>query len=243
MPIHVYDSVGVSYNQDGTFCFVTGNTTASINNLVILGDYGVTLASPTGYPPTTTPLKTRKVEVEITIPATGFAYVNQHLDDGLKGSKVDINGDGTIDTLRYNKDGSLNATDPLSGKIWIPQLFTHVFQLFSGWISEGGAVLLGDPSIQNDNDFKKNPGVAGVITGVADAPIVGQTVVLKLGSVIVGTTTSDSDGYYQIAYKHSGKTANYTVQLVAPFVAPAVATSKPVTLKSNGFVVVNFQFP
>jgi hypothetical protein len=26
MPIHVYDSVGVTYNQDGSFCFVPGNT-------------------------------------------------------------------------------------------------------------------------------------------------------------------------------------------------------------------------
>jgi prealbumin domain-containing protein len=243
MPIHVYDSVGLSYNPDGTFCFQPGNTTDSIAKYVVLADYGVKPDKPSGYPPTTNPAATRKVEVEITIPASGFAYVNQHLDDGLKGPKVDLDGNGVLDILRYNPDKGLNATDPVTGTIWIPQLFTHVFQLFSGWISDGGAILLGDPSIQNYNEFKKNPGVAGIITGVGDAPIAGQTVQLKLGGTVVGTAISDSDGYYQIVYKYTGKATDFTVQLVAPFVAPAVSTSKPVTLKSNGFVVVNFQFP
>ena len=37
-----------------------------------------------------------KVKFSITIPSTGFAYVNQHLDDGLKGPQVDKNGDGIV---------------------------------------------------------------------------------------------------------------------------------------------------
>jgi uncharacterized repeat protein (TIGR01451 family) len=253
-PIHVYDGVDIVYNPDATFCFVPGNTTASIQEFVVLKDYGVrklpgidpepvAYADAQGY----NRHLTHTVELEITIPATGFAYVNQHLDDGLKGPKVDLNGDGTFDTLRYAKGTGDNALWPTSlgthlGQVLIPELRTHTFKV--SWPDGGG-----EDSVQNDNDFKKNPGVGGRLTiGSTDigTPIEDCVVQLRNPSgTIVAAAKTDTDGFYLITWKHTGKEALYSVEIIVQppgTTTPIVPVTQTVSLKANGVAAVDFVF-
>jgi len=260
-PIHVYDGVGLKSSTGGAatpmdFCFVPGNETKSIDKYVVLTStnpaantkpYYPSLTVPgTGYPGTVT------TEFDVTIPATGFAYINQHLDDGLKGAKVDLTGDGVADTLVYamNNDNALYPTSSGAnlGKILVPELFKHVF----GVLWSGGATGGGEDSIYNDNEFKKNTGVAGrVTTNATGDGLAGQTVSLYMGTSASGTPVAtaitDADGWYTLGYKHTGKEAPYTVkvtskpnQAAAP---PLTANPAAVTLKANGFVQVDYVFP
>jgi len=54
---------------------------------------------------------------------------------------------------------------------------------------------------------------------------------------LLGTVYSDVDGWYMWTYKYTGKPATFVVK------APAYGLSKSVTLKSNGFLVVDFTLP
>ena len=67
-------------------------------------------------------------------------------------------------------------------------------------------------------------------------PVAGKKVELvgPTGKV-VGTATTDGDGFYQVLYKHTGKAANYTVRV------PANNLKQVVQLKANGFAVVLFE--
>jgi hypothetical protein len=254
-PIHVYDSVGLQSATGGPstpddFCFVPGNETQVINKHVVLASntlpsntvqYGAISVPGGGYP------KTAILEFDITIPATGFAYVNQHMDDGLKGPKVDVTGDGVADSLYYGnlKDNAVypTSTGPNVGKVLIPELFNHTFSV--AWT--GGAVGGGSDTVQNDNEFKKNTGVAGRVTSDSTGDgIAGLTVQLFEGPTATGspvfTATTDADGWYVMAYKHKGKETTYTVKVVTNVQAltPNPATT---TLKANGFAEVNFVLP
>src|SRR5262249_18789708 len=153
---------------------------AAVNNLVQLVTYinqsgntpvaNVTSPTDWGYPNTpgpstltpssVTPTPTKYVTVTITftMPATGFAYVNQHLDYDLKGPKVDVNGDGIIDNIPYNKDGNLDATNATNvAQVLIPDNVKHTFSVGD----ETGP--LGSDSVYNNNWFKKTVGFYGFV--------------------------------------------------------------------------------
>ena len=51
---------------------------------------------------------------------------------------------------------------------------------------------------------------------------------------LLATVSTDSDRWYRWGYKYTGKAATFTVKL------PAYNQSQVVTLKANGFLVVNF---
>ena len=51
------------------------------------------------------------------------------------------------------------------------------------------------------------------------------------------TVYMDEDGWYMWQYKYTGKATTFTVKL------PAHKLSKSVTMKSNGFVIANFDVP
>src|SRR5437773_3185359 len=262
MPVHVYD--GVFFNPT-TQCYIPGHEVASVNNLVQLVTYinqtGNTplmdVTSPTdwGYPytagPSTltttsftpTPTKFVTVTITFTMPATGFAYVNQHLDDGLKGPKVDVNGDGVIDNIPYNKDGNLDATNATNvAQILIPDNVKHTFSV----ADETGP--LGSDAVYNNNWFKK--GAVGFYGFVSYNTVYmpGQTVQVWQGSKLVGSAVTDSAGYYTISYKATGKDT-YNVTLVNPTSNVLVQsgggtistpTTQSVTPKSNGSQEVDF---
>ena len=265
LAIHVYDSVDWVNN-----CFTNFGGGYSIDNSVYLKDYGVYMAAPdpgpykTGYPaPSLQPwLKTRKVQLEITIPSTGFAFIRQHMDDGLKGPYIDVDGNGVADDIAYGKDGADNALNPNTGAILIPEMFNHPFGMWGFNCSTANPGCSIDPagpnlfisggaSIKNDNQYQKNVGVSGGVL-YNGAAVAGITVQLSLGSTFIGAAVTDSSGLYSIAYKHTGNTADYTVKLVNPLTNATVlsgggtisgmpgSTTKSVTMKSNGSVIVNF---
>jgi hypothetical protein len=224
-PVHVYDSVEF---EDG--CFKNMNGAYSFDKHVYLKDYGVNYPTEkTGYLPE---LKTRKVELEITIPDSGFAFIRQHMDDGLKEPNVDVDGDGVLDFISYGKDNADNATDPNNGKTLIPELYVHPFSMWGYKCSAENPSCIIDPSstdlaisggtsIKNDNDFQKNVGVQGIVqyqlSESVSVLVSGMTVELWRGSTFIGSAITDANGSYTIAHKHTGRAADYTVVLVDPF--------------------------
>jgi hypothetical protein len=230
-PIHVYDSLSFRTNNLGETCFVPGNTTQAIGNYVTLADYDVA-PSKTGY--VNGVPKMHSVTFTITIPDSGFAYINQHLDDGLKGRAIDVNGD--LVPERYAKGGSEQALDPSTQAVLIPEMAFHEFCTFNSTGNNDGC-----DTIQNDNTWKKNPGVGGVMKYLGlEEPAKNLWVELyNPSNVSVGTGKSDEDGYYQIVYKHTGKQAIYTVRL-SPSNNVGCTEEKSAVLKGNGFAETNF---
>lgn len=57
-----------------------------------------------------------------------------------------------------------------------------------------------------------------------------------LGKVLA-TVYSDADGYHMYAYKHTSKSATYTVKLLS------YGKSTAITVKANGFAAVDFTVP
>jgi hypothetical protein len=230
--IHVYDSVGLDLvTRPGQTCLVPGNEEAAIDNVITLMDYDLgEPRSNTGY---TEPQTTVQATFWVTIPDTGFAYINQHLDDGLKGAGIDVNGDGIPE--RYAKHGDDDAVDPETlvdpePTVLIPELRDHTFSLLAP------ALPFNSDTVQNDNEFKKNPGVAGRVTkgSTADGDsIQGARVELTNafgnligtcdgkvdkkgnpdGSACIGFDVTDLDGWWQLVYKHKGKPEMFTISM------------------------------
>ena len=259
--LHAYDRV-TTYEKDGQTCFCPGEIVdgqcVEVEALVSC-PFEVTLQSyadqrvigegdRSGYalngewaaeqgsfqPPET-------LECTITMPDSGFLYINQHLDDGLKGPHVDIDeiwgaADGAD---RYGMHGDDDAVDPATfgdpdPVVLMPELAAHTFCV--------EAVVDGDPqggcdTVENDNEFKKNPGVAGRISTAADEEAV-EGARLDLtdsegnpvgtcdgkvdkkgspdGSACPGFDLTDSDGWWQIIYKHKGKATPFGVTATLP---------------------------
>ncbi len=241
-PIHVYDSVTFTTNDQGETCFVPGTTTAAIDNFVTLANYNVA-PSKTGYvggvPVTYT------ATFDITIPPTGFAYINQHLDDGLKGRHVDIDGDGIPE--RYLKGGNEDGLDPADQvTVLIPEMVEHVFGTSdcSPAPCAPGPIAVGDTdSITNDNVWKRNPGAGGNLqyTG-GDRP--AQHIMVELvhpEKGVVGRGRTDEDGYYENIWKQKGKPTDYTVRLSPDATYNLGCTlSRVIKLRGNGFAEVSF---
>jgi hypothetical protein len=206
MPVHVYESVTMEYNDSQT-CFVPGNEIANSPTQVTLDDYdsGSTTA------------------VEVCIPSVpgGLAYINMHLDYGLK------------DTTGYSKnyqDDAVEADD--TSNILIPQLQPYYF---------GDSTGNGD-EVYSENVFKRIAGIGGlVLTDNGDpAPNIAVEIYDPNGMPIA-TVLTDQDGWYVLQYKHTGKASLYTATL--PDFLPAYDLTQTVTLKSNGYVTVNFHLP
>jgi hypothetical protein len=233
--IHVYDSVGLDLEtRPGQTCLVPGNEEAAIDNVITLMDYN--LGEPRSNNGYTDPQTTVEATFWVTIPDTGFAYINQHLDDGLKGAHVDVDGDGIPE--RYAKHGDDDAVDPATigdpePAVLIPELRDHTFSLLAP------ALPFNSDTVQNDNEFKKNPGVAGRVTKGTTADgdsIEGVMVNLKDGfgnpvgtcdgkvdkkgnpdgSDCIGQDVTDLDGWWQIVYKHKGKPEMFTITMTMP---------------------------
>src|SRR4030095_1067267 len=125
------------------------------------------------------------LSVTLTVPPSGFIYLNVHLDYGLK--KTTGFGKGTDD----------NATSCNSTNILIPNRNNYLFSV-SGATSGGGSVC-------NINVFKKLPVVGGLagtkyttFDGVSGSvPKKGCTAVLKdPKGVVLATGVTDEDGWW-----------------------------------------------
>jgi hypothetical protein len=226
-PIHAYSSLSTYTNSLGQTCFTVGPETYVSDKQVVLGDYnGVyeDLPSPTGDS-----IGTATFPITVTVPPSGFIFIAIHLDYGLKGS---LNyGGSNNNAVAF----SSIATPPL--KYLIPDLADHTF-------SVSGAQT-GSSTAENVNSFKKNPGVGGLVENANTlSGIGGATVTLKKGGQAVGTAITDSDGWYQISYKHTGKAADFQVILSSvPGKAASYTQTTTVTLKANAYFQVDFDVP
>jgi uncharacterized repeat protein (TIGR01451 family) len=232
--LHVYDGVTLYTNDAGETCYMPGNETDSQGVVLTLGDYPT---DPVGFGyPGRTPV-TKTISVDIIIPSTGFAYVNQHMDDGLKGPHVDADNDGVDD--RYDQGSDVHPEDAVEKGsapnyvVLMPELTDHTFCTYTG------GEQLGCDSVQNDNDFKKNPGVAGrgakkpkdefgnpdpSVDPQNGEPVVKKWVKLyapynpKKGCSLewceIGRSQMNADGYYQIVYKHLGRPTDFRLAIV-----------------------------
>ena len=91
----------------------------------------------------------------------------------------------------------------------------------------------GTDTVSSLNEFKRIGGVLGQTMLGAEAAA-GLKVRLLKGTTVVASGTSDADGFYLLAYKHTGKAANFAVQIVG------MGLQQVVTLKANGYAQVNW---
>jgi hypothetical protein len=210
-PVHVYDSVTLN-SSGGQTCLTPGNVMAAYSKVMALTNYSVQKLG-----------CTCTMQVTLTVPATHFAYVDIHLNYGLKG------------TTGYNKNANTppDALQCGTTNCIIPGATTCPFA--------ASGPLNTSCSIQTDNVFKKNPGFGGLAQNSIQNPVPGATVTIKDSSGnLIGSTTTDADGWYMIPYKYTGKAATFNLTFTPP--VGAVQT-KSASLKSNGFVEVDWLTP
>jgi len=205
VPIHVYAGATVTSPTTGTSCITPGTEIANNNQQLTNGG-----------------------QVTVTVPATtaSLVYINIHLDFGLKGK---TGYSKQTDATGCNKTaGTDNDAISTTGN---PNVCDNTQYPFSNDVA--GSTT---SNVQNNNVFKNDPGIGGLILSKSDgSPIVGATVqIYDSNNKLLGTVTTDGDGWYMWAYKYTGKAATFTVKL------PAYNATQTVTLKSNGFLVVNF---
>jgi hypothetical protein len=224
VPIQIHDAVGFttpggcyipSPSLPGyTITTAGGTESASGADVIVLGDYTAQPEDGKLIDSFTT------VTVVGKVPSTGLLYVTIHLDYGLKKSDgwvgSDTNGDNKYD--QASNVGVILAS---------PQPYT-----FSYHNADSGDTR----NPQSYNEFKKNPGTAGMTTqkdtGNPKASV--RTELWNPAGTLVQSALTDSDGFYMLTYKHTGKAAVYKVKV------PEFKLEQSVTLKANGFVIVNF---
>ena len=164
-----------------------------------------------------------KKYIDVTVPPGGFVYVRIHLDYGLKGVAAGCaRGSQTPPTA--------TCSSPSAG-FAITGYKTYAFSFTDGAVTP-------TDTIESYNDFKKNPGIGGLVlqTGT-NAPIAGTPVQILQGATVKANLSTDADGWYMWAYKYTGKATSFTVKL------PAYGLQQTQTLKSNGYLSVPFTVP
>jgi hypothetical protein len=219
-PVHAYGDVETYTDPNGETCLIPSNGIGQGSDDV----YGITLGS---YSDTNGDGHVGfgdvyNVPVFEFTSSTGFAYVNIHLDYGLK------------KTTGYSKNAYDDAVDAIdTSKVLIPNGESYTFKVKNGIVDEA--------TVSSLNTFKRDPGVAGMVTEVGSGdPIAGTRVKITLYAqkgIKSVTVTTDGDGWYMWQYKYTGKPAEFTVQLLDH---PSVAAKSDV-LKGNGFVVIDFE--
>jgi hypothetical protein len=225
-PVHVYDGATLTPTS-GEQCITPANgvpITSVVGAPFVRSDYGGGTHDLSDFS------LVHDVVVTFVMPATGTAYVNIHLDYGLKG------------TSGYGRNGDDAVPNGVTTPVLIPDNQAYQFQVSDG-------VNTWDPAVYSQNEFKKNPGVGGNTTSFKTNSA-GETILLEplqgglpvdvyQGTKKLGSTVTDPDGWYMWTYKYTGKATTFTVKLKQP---NGIWVSKSVTMKSNGFVVVNFDY-
>jgi hypothetical protein len=251
-PVHVYDGTTVTVTNCvnlNTPALVACPATISANDWATgvprsgdcsdgLSTWSVACES---VPPSTLPNKgsyTCEVTINFTKPSSGLAYINMHLDYGLKGQSVDMNPiDGTADRYDAGANLTIGGYDALqdnttqNGPVAIDNCTAYPF------VQQNGGTF--SDTVYNWNVFKKIAGVFGREhtssdgNGVANAPV---SLYRSSTKTIVASGKTDEDGYYLLPYKHTGKAENYTVTIGTG----ATAVSKVVQLKANGWAEASY---
>jgi hypothetical protein len=152
-----------------------------------------------------------------TVPSSGLVYVTVHVDYGLKPS------------YGYTKSPELSNPILIDAKSPTNTIVDETPYDFS--YSSGG--IFSEPTIYNENVFKKDPGIAGLVERDDGTPIKDVQVNIQGGGT-KATVYTDEDGWYMWAYKYTGKPTTFKVTL------PAYGVSKDIQVKSNAFVEVDF---
>ncbi len=221
-PLHAYDGVTIS-GAAPTLCLTPGK---GVPISTVSPALPLTLAQ---YSPKSLG-STRTITVTMTVPASGFIYLNLHLDYGLKG------------TTGYGKGGTLgnDAINPTTSAVLIPDRGSYTFSVSGGMVASDG--------VCNINAFKKNPGVGGraglryTLDGASDivATKNAAATLKDAKGTVLSTGITDEDGWYLLTYKYTGKATTLYITL-KPVGKPA--QTKSITMKANGFVEVNFDVP
>jgi uncharacterized repeat protein (TIGR01451 family) len=159
---------------------------------------------------------------DVVVPDTGLVYVAVHLDYGWKkegGYYPDKVPDGTINGA-VNDDSSLDIVN------YEDYDFSCEVES-SPWDTQ---------TIEAELVFKNDPGFYGFVLTGEQEPIEGVNVqVIDPEGNLLGTVSTDENGYYFFFWKHKGREAIYTVTLTD------YGLSHDVALKSNKFAEVNFE--
>jgi hypothetical protein len=253
MPVHVYDAVELVIDSDG--CFLPPEAEASFDQRIAIEDYigGATAGGGSTLECDQVAcgldgVGTCSFEVEVPIPASGQAFVNVHLDYGLKGASLDAN-DGEIilagetvcdgDPDRYDAGAldldfggwdALKNNDTEDGPLALSNCKTYAF-------SHDDGTMIFEDEVQSLNEFKAIAGGYGRVQySDTEEGVEGAELMLYRNGTgeVVQTTTTDEDGSFTLVYKHLGRKAVYTVILVAP------AMQQPIELKANGWAEIDF---
>ena len=174
------------------------------------------------------------VTVSGTVPPSGLVYVTIHLAYGEK---------NTIGWTRAElQPGESDFNDGCQGTIAADSTCSGLA------LDDGAAYAFSDSdgtnmfseTVTSENNFKRDPGIAGFVLASDGTPLPGMTVnVYDAASVLVGIAVTDQDGVYFVAYKYTGKGTTFTAELESG----STKWSQSVPLKSNGFAVVTFTVP
>jgi len=113
----------------------------------------------------------------------------------------------------------------------VPITGTYTFDLTVGALHK-------TQSITSINVFKNDPGIAGLIKDASNNPIPNVKVTIS-GPGVSAIVYTDEDGWYQYTFKYTGKAATFTI--TASSTNPSWKQTQTVTLKSNGYIEVDFQ--
>ncbi len=253
MPVHVYDAVQVAFDPDG--CFLPPEAEASFDQQIAIEDY-IGGAVPAGGSTLACDqvacgldgVGTCSFDVGVPIPASGQAYVNVHLDYGLKGASLDVNDgeiilagetvcDGNAD--RYDAGAldpdfggwdALKNNDNEDGPLALSNCKSYAFS------HDDGTTLFED-EVQSLNEFKRIAGAYGRVHYSDDGSgLAGAELLLYRDSTgeVVQAGTTDEEGFYTLVYKHKGKRDMYTVILVDP------PMQQPIELRGSGWGEIEF---
>jgi hypothetical protein len=209
-PVHVFGGVTPYVNDAGFTCFNPGIEEYTFAEILTLEDYDPQEMG-----------SSNEVTLTFDMPASGFIYVNIHLDYGLK------------KTSGYGKDSNDNAVQHGTSDILIANPEVYTFSYTNGTSDT--------VTIESINAFKKNPGVGGLVAYAStEDPVAGATVeLIDPDGEVVGTAVTDADGFYMILYRHRGRRAMYTVRLTT---LDGHTDEEDVELKGgNTLMEVNFE--
>jgi hypothetical protein len=213
-PIQAYDGVRYTTGSGGQVCLTPANVILPVSTQVTLANY-----APQAFG------STYSFPVTVTVPATGFIFLTVHLDYGLKG------------TLGYNKNANTppDAVQCGTSTVLIPGSKSYSFSV-AGTASGGAAIT-------SMNVFKKNPGVGGLVSIPATETGISGAAMTLLDSTkkVLATATSDTDGWYMLPYKYTGKATTLYVTCKPPTGVGASKTNS-VAIKSNAYVESNFNY-
>jgi hypothetical protein len=201
-PIHVYSGVTVT-EENGQICLEPGTEIANYKLPFTIGAYTDTNGDGTIGVGDTYFLTIQDV------PTDAFIYLNVHLDYGLEKETGYLWSSPVAGTDNAVDNPNVTGTAPTI-------LDGHEYE-FSA--AANGADLVGsEDGIVNDNIFKKLKGVGGLFQGdesetlgFDETPLAGQKVVVtdSTGAVVMGTATTDADGWYYTEFLATGKMAQY----------------------------------